>query len=71
VKEHPAQAAVNAIMSGEDSPPDLRPALYAGHVVVAEGGRLTVDRYPRFELLCGCFRDGSFACEEHRRRDPE
>ena len=67
LQDHPAQAAVNAIMADENVSPDFRRALALGQVVVADGGRLTVDRYPH-ALLCGCVSDGSHACDEHLPR---
>ena len=54
MSEHPAQAAVNAIMADENVSPDFRRALV-----------------PRAFLLCGCFRDGSFVCEEHKPKGAE
>ena len=54
MSEHPAQAAVNAIMADENVSPAYKRALA-----------------PWVFLVCGCFRDGSFMCEEHRPKEPK
>ena len=82
MSEHPAQAAVNAIMADENVSPEFRRALApaqsgAGDPIDPQllrrgsGPSGLIGRSVSAFLICGCFRDGSFVCEEHKRREPK